>query len=705
VFRPLLVALALLAAALPPLTARAAIPGADDPKAYTYHDLFRSRLEFNRRTLTGAYKQVGNRDFKWEDDAVRFLDAMAVYFTYGPAEPIYQTIDVPSFDDLQKLAKATEDAGCTDPLVQYCRAVILLDRGELADHDPAARLVERAVLPMAARKYPALRILAALNRVHSLWDSHLRYGKLAWDSALAAAAASDADLRHALMALEPFFQTLPRPRQLEFCNALLDSKTVNPWIAHLFFGRYEISAAWDARGTGWANSVTDEGWRGMYQHLAQARDHLVKAYELHPNYPEPADEMITVALGAGDRLNVTTRDWFDKAVKAQFDYYGAYNRYLYTLWPRWNGSHPEMFQFGLECLQTQRFDTYVPYKLWYAVQEINRDTDAKDFAILKIPEVQVALWQLFTTMGDKVGGKEPRDVYPSTLVAIKWRVGDYAAAARLMDKLGDRLDPAGFNAFRTWPPLAASEIRARTSAQAPALDQADTATANGDRDAAIAAYQRAATALGPDHPGARYVNDRLRALKFEKQFATGDWVDITPDASFAPWAPMAGWWDRDKDGAIVARADARGKAAFVCRADFGPAFEIRARLHPGDPKQPSLPVLLVHWGEYDWFHCGGIATGRSVVHARTAAKAPDRPFKYKGGELVTVRVRDSKLSVLVDGQALIEDRPAPPPPPGLDNYVGLGINGQVPGLSARFTDVQIRRLETPNDPTQPANDQ
>src|SRR5689334_10993665 len=80
------------------LRARAEVQGGDDPKAYTQHDLLRAELDFNKRTLAGAYNAVGDRNPKWDDAAVRFLDAMAVYFTYGPAQPIYKTVDPPTHE-------------------------------------------------------------------------------------------------------------------------------------------------------------------------------------------------------------------------------------------------------------------------------------------------------------------------------------------------------------------------------------------------------------------------------------------------------------------------------------------------------------------------------------------------------------------------------------------------------------------------------
>jgi len=218
------VAALLLAVSSPP-GARAAIPGGDDPKAYTQHDLLRARLDFNRRTLVGAYKEVGVRNAKWDDEAVKFLDAMATYFTYPPAEPIYQTVPIPTFDEYVKLGQAAADAGCTDPLVQYCRGAVLLDRGDPADRNDAARLVERSVRPLKVRKYPAYRVRSAIARVHAVWKSYLSYEPSNWEAVLATADMPDADVRHALLAIEPFYNELPRARQLELCKALSERPT------------------------------------------------------------------------------------------------------------------------------------------------------------------------------------------------------------------------------------------------------------------------------------------------------------------------------------------------------------------------------------------------------------------------------------------------------------------------------------------------
>ena len=56
----------------------------------------------------------------------------------------------------------------------------------------------------------------------------------------------------------------------------------------------------------------------------------------------------------------TPRFWFDQAVAAQLDAPGAHRTLRWAIRPRWGGSHEEMLRFGLECLNTRRFDTSVP---------------------------------------------------------------------------------------------------------------------------------------------------------------------------------------------------------------------------------------------------------------------------------------------------------------------------------------------------------
>src|SRR4051812_46660064 len=86
----------------------------------TQHDYLKSLHAFNLRTTVGAYKEVGKRDPKWDDDAIKFLEATALYFTGAGTIPIYEIPGSLEADQLLELASAARKKGCTDPFVKYC---------------------------------------------------------------------------------------------------------------------------------------------------------------------------------------------------------------------------------------------------------------------------------------------------------------------------------------------------------------------------------------------------------------------------------------------------------------------------------------------------------------------------------------------------------------------------------------------------------
>src|SRR3954469_13364417 len=73
----------------PPAAAAENAP-ATKPVASTYHDLRREALEFNRRTLGGAYEKVGKHDPKWDAKAKEYLELIAQQFANGAVPGFYQ---------------------------------------------------------------------------------------------------------------------------------------------------------------------------------------------------------------------------------------------------------------------------------------------------------------------------------------------------------------------------------------------------------------------------------------------------------------------------------------------------------------------------------------------------------------------------------------------------------------------------------------
>jgi hypothetical protein len=127
-------------------------------------------------------------------------------------------------------------------------------------------------------------------------------------------------------------------------------------------GNFNVNYAWDARGTGYANTVTENGAQLMAQRLERADTALEKAWQLDQTNSEAATEMLDVELGQGqgrDRMEL----WFNRAMTADPDNYEACAAKMNYLQPKWYGSGDEMLIFGRECFQAGNWDAGIPYML------------------------------------------------------------------------------------------------------------------------------------------------------------------------------------------------------------------------------------------------------------------------------------------------------------------------------------------------------
>ncbi|MGB7326690.1 MAG: hypothetical protein WBD31_17575 [Rubripirellula sp.] len=138
------------------------MPTGDD--VVTSVDLRQHRYKFNRRTLVDAYQEVGARNEKWDDAAVDFLDDMAKYFSRTGGNLCSA-----------KLASKGENVmelGCEDPLVRYCRAV-MMSEGDASDSDrgKAMQMIEESYPLIVVRRYPAIRCFAAADRLRKFYEA------------------------------------------------------------------------------------------------------------------------------------------------------------------------------------------------------------------------------------------------------------------------------------------------------------------------------------------------------------------------------------------------------------------------------------------------------------------------------------------------------------------------------------------------------
>lgn len=146
-------------------------------------------------------------------------------------------------------------------------------------------------------------------------------------------------------------------------------------------GSFLSTYAWDARGGGWADTVTEPNAKLFSERLAEAETAFEKAWKLDPKNALAPTKMITVAMGLGQpraRMEI----WFERAMQAEPDNYAACHYKLFYLEPKWLGSEKEMLDFGRQCLKAGNWRMRIPFILIRAHENLSRYPrgDRKDYA-------------------------------------------------------------------------------------------------------------------------------------------------------------------------------------------------------------------------------------------------------------------------------------------------------------------------------------
>jgi tetratricopeptide (TPR) repeat protein len=125
--------------------------------------------------------------------------------------------------------------------------------------------------------------------------------------------------------------------------------TISKWMkerpnsetAKIAYAELLVSYAWKARGSGWADSVTEEGWRLMQERLAQAETILGQVKQRTPDWYSLSQR---VALGQG-----WDRNRYENLVnecQTRFPKYeGVIFRKAYWLQPKWYGRAGEAVKY------------------------------------------------------------------------------------------------------------------------------------------------------------------------------------------------------------------------------------------------------------------------------------------------------------------------------------------------------------------------
>ena len=144
--------------------------------------------------------------------------------------------------------------------------------------------------------------------------------------------------------------------------------------------------AWDARGGGYADTVSSKGTDLFGQRLMQALPLLTTAAERSPFDPSPLDGLIWTGLALGAPRK-QLQEWFDEGIRRDRWNVDLHHTRLQTHCPKWDGSNEALLQFADQvsgsCPPGSDLQALVPMAHYEVAARMSSDS----------PEVETRYWR------------------------------------------------------------------------------------------------------------------------------------------------------------------------------------------------------------------------------------------------------------------------------------------------------------------------
>jgi len=339
------------------------------PSSYA-EEVKQQSLAWNLKTLVESYENAGHTNAKWNDFARLALTEFA------RARANVLDTNEPSAKIISANTAAAVQAGCDDPMIRYLYIRFCMNQ----TNSPKAFTDAfcQSAKDMQNSTYPPVRKFNAAAR--ALEQIVFTYGtntarEPVWRettplmSQNVEAALNDKTMpaREAyVIAKEALYLVSGDTNQYERAYQCIEKPLTENWpddyTVWLLKGSASIQTAWNARGSGYANTVSNEGLKLFYERLATAQEALQHAWILNPKDPEIAVQMMTVMLGQGGGRN-RMEFWFNRAMALDPNDYEACNSKLLYIEPKWYGSVEDMLNFGRFCVQNTNWGGRIPIVL------------------------------------------------------------------------------------------------------------------------------------------------------------------------------------------------------------------------------------------------------------------------------------------------------------------------------------------------------
>lgn len=648
------------------------------------------------------------------------------------------------YSELLTLGQAAIDAGSKDPLLRTYYGFV---KWAAEDKKAEAEAIWREVLEQLPQtRYPKTVQVYARCFLHDVVDSSdAMEATLRWRQASVAIVHWLEEERknpewsgsvcHRLLRL---WSNASDPNREILLGTILQSRLIDPYIAHLLAGEYYADLAWKLRGGAYAKDMTDKQVTDFEENYQIAADHLSYAWKLHPELPYAPVSMIPAAM-SGTVSTERPYFWFVQTIDAQFDYYLAYSKFLHSLLPRWGGSHQQMLLFARNCLNTRRFQTQVPYFPLIALETL---VEMEEWSLDQQPEA-VKLLRDLVEARDAYRKEHPDEVLAEEGHGYSGRLIGLLEQCELVEMAAAEIQSA--RRYLQWLPLqrrtrpgryyAARLVAAQGELRAPVLAFDEKLRRRWDASRGLEDVSELAKECGRLKELALQKNEATEdyfrhvevMLQQLRRFTAGEPVPLNVDSQLTGWEPYCDKWATSVDGGVELSGRWRESPQVTLRplANFYPPLEFEGQLELLDP-EPYLQRAGVGWSREGMSDYADLVPTlplfgvRPLNNAFYPAKEKTRRdfacmmtgYDTRGGiyRLTTPGAHRLRLKLWtnaaeyrVDDQVLLKLRL----PDGLhpEGWLCLGENGPVRsairtigGGSMRWRDLQVRRLSIESPP-------
>ena len=491
------------------------------------------------------------------------------------------------------------------------------------------------------------------------------------------------------------------------------------WLALVLDGERHINEAWRARGGGYANTVSKEGWQGFKDNLAEARVALMQAWKLQPGFPLAPCRMIYVSLGDSgiDEMRV----WFDRTVAAQIDCPQAWSDLRWGLRPRWYGSEAAILALGRTAIHTGRFDTDVPRKFFDCVSDVESERDLPPGRHIY---GRADLWPEFQKLYQGYINASLQSHWPyvdgwrTSYAAVAYFAGKYDVAREQLEALNWKPVQENLSNWGVDLSFMPLEVAARTGPLGAKISAAESARASGGVTNALKQYAdlAAAPAAGArtnefhlesapttDARTKEFIQRRLAQLTVEQRLQAGQWVDLLPAGDHDPdWVFSFGDARRLADGALEVEFGSKGHMLFS-KAPVGDNFEVRGRFETVRSSNKNFQAgLVMGTPDFDGYNWYGFRLKRHDEEGDVVSLGRGWSRKQIAQHVVLNDVTNSfdfilqngRVTASVNGLEVIHHAALPATIKVPDNsyLVGLGAFSDSADIVVRYRDVQLRQL-------------